>query len=59
MKLQTKKKGLFLTIVIALVLSFNIYPSMGFDTSSVPNKGDKFELKDNDQPIVMTIRKTL
>ena len=53
LKLQTQKKGLILTIVIALVLSFNIYLSMGFDTSSVPHKGDKFELNDKDQPIVI------
>lgn len=53
MKFQTPKKGLVLVILIALVLSFNIYLSMGFDNSSVPQKGDKFELKDNGQPIVI------
>jgi len=51
LKLQTQKKGLILTIVIALVLSFNIYLSMGFDTPSVPHKVDRFELNDKDQPI--------
>ena len=53
MKLQIQNKGLPLVILIALLLSFNTSPSMGFDTPSVPQKGDKFQLKDNDQPIVI------
>ncbi|MEW6615456.1 MAG: lipopolysaccharide transport periplasmic protein LptA [Thermodesulfobacteriota bacterium] len=53
MKLQAPKKCLILTIVIASILSFNVYLSMGLDTSSGLHKGDKFELNDKNQPIVI------
>lgn len=53
MKLYTPKKVSILTIVIALVLSFNINASMGVDAQSAPNKEEKFKLDDKNKPIVI------